>query len=89
MERTAFLQASTPNMFDRSVDNSLAMPRPPAGAWSAYPFPSSIILYQPGQGYVRFDQGKAQEYFDAVVEKMTALVQDVIVRWDKAGIFSR
>jgi len=87
---TAFLQAIDPNLVrPERYDNSLAMPRPPAGAWSAYPFPSSIILYQPGQGYVRFDQGKAQEYFDAVVEKMTALVQDVIVRWDKAGIFSR
>ena len=62
---------------------------PPAGAWSAYPFPASIILYKDGQGYVRFDQRKAQEYFDAVVEKMTAVVQDVVTRWEKAGIFTR
>jgi creatinine amidohydrolase len=67
-------------------DNSLATPRPPAGTWSAYPFPSSIILYQPGQGYVRFDQAKADAYFKAVVEKMTALVRDTIAKWDKAGL---
>lgn len=87
---TAFLQAIDPNLVrPERYDNSLAMPRPPDGAWSAYPFPASIILYKTGQGYVRFDQGKAQEYFDAVVQRMTALVEDVITRWDKAGIFTR
>ena len=87
---TAFLQAIDPNLVrPERYDNSLAMPGPPAGAWSAYPFPASIILYKDGQGYVRFDQRKAQEYFDAVVEKMTAVVQDVVTRWEKAGIFTR
>lgn len=84
----AFIQAIDPKLVhpDRYSD-SLATPRPPAGTWSAYPFPSSIILYQPNQGYVKFDQAKADQYFKAVVDKMTALVQDTIAKWDKAGIF--
>jgi creatinine amidohydrolase len=84
----AFVQAIDPKLIhaDR-YDNSLATARPPVGTWSAYPFPSSIILYQPGQRYVRFDQGKADAYFKAVVEKMTGLVQETIAKWDKAGIF--
>ncbi len=87
---TAFLQAIDPKLVrPERYDNSLTMPRPAEGAWSAYPFPASIILYKPGQGYVRFDQNKAQQYFDAVVEKMTAVTSDVIARWDKAGIFAR
>jgi creatinine amidohydrolase len=84
----AFIQAIDPKLVhqDRYSD-TMATPRPPAGTWTAYPFPSSIILYQPGQGYVRFDQAKADQYFKAVVDKMTTLVQDTIAKWDKAGIF--
>lgn len=84
----AFIQAIDPKLVhpDRYSD-AMATPRPPAGTWSAYPFPSSIILYQPGQGYVKFDQAKADQYFKAVVDKMTGLVQDTIAKWDKAGIF--
>jgi creatinine amidohydrolase len=85
---TAFLQAVDPKLVHpERYSDQLATPRPPAGLWSAYPFPSSIILYQPGQGYVKFDQAKADQYFKAVVDKMTALVQDTIAKWDRAGIF--
>jgi len=84
----AFMQAIDPKLVhqDRYSD-AMATPRPPAGTWSAYPFPSSIILYQPGQGYVKFDQAKADVYYKAVIDKMTALVQDTIAKWDRAGIF--
>ena len=86
----AFIQAIDPKLVHpERYSNALATPRGPAGAWSAYPFPSSIILYQPGQGYVRFDQAKADAYFKAVIDKMTALVQETIAKWDQAGIFSR
>ncbi|HZT38720.1 MAG TPA: creatininase family protein [Bryobacteraceae bacterium] len=85
---TAFIQAIDPKLVHpERYSDALATPRPPAGAWSAYPFPSSIMLYQPGQGYVKFDQQKAEQYFNAVVDKMTALVQETIAKWDKAGIF--
>ena len=83
----AFIQAINKELVhpDRYND-ALATARPPAGTWTAYPFPSSIILYQPGQGYVKFDQAKADTYFQAVVEKVTALVQETIAKWDKAGL---
>lgn len=86
----AFIQAIDPKLVhpDRYKD-SLATPRPPAGTWSAYPFPSSIILYQPNQGYVKFDQAKADAYFKAVVAKMTALAKETISKWDEGGIFSK
>ncbi|MGE5647981.1 MAG: creatininase family protein [Acidobacteriota bacterium] len=87
---TAFIQSIDPKLVHpERYSDSLATPRPPAGAWSAYPFPSSIILYQPGQGYVKFDQAKAGEYFNAVVDKMTGLVADTIAKWDKAGVLER
>ena len=79
---TAMVQAVDPKLVhpERYRPN-LATPRPPAATWNTYPFPSSIILYQPGQGYPKFDQAKAQEYYRAVVEKMHGLIQDVITKW--------
>jgi creatinine amidohydrolase len=65
--------------------DSLATPRPAPGTWSAYPFPSPIILYQPGQGYLKFDQAKADAYLKGVVDKMTGLVQEITAKWDEAG----
>lgn len=84
----AFIQAIDPKLVQRErYNDNLATPRPPAGTWTAYPFPSPIILYQPGQGYVKFDQAKADAYFQAVVAKMAALVKDTVAKWDRAGIF--
>ena len=86
----AFIQAIDPKLVHQErYSDALATPRPPQGAWSAYPFPSPIILYQPGQGYVRFDQAKADEYFKAVVDKVTELVRETVAKWDRAGIFIR
>jgi creatinine amidohydrolase len=86
----ALVQAINPKLVHpERYKDSLATPRPPAGTWSAYPFPSSIILYQPNQGYVKFDQAKADAYYKAVVEKMTALARDTIAKWDEAGIFAK
>jgi creatinine amidohydrolase len=87
---TAFIQAIDPKLVHaQRYSDSLATARPPAGTWSAYPFPSSIILYQPGQGYVKFDQSQAHAYYQAVVDKMTTLIQETIAKWDKAGLFSK
>ncbi len=86
----AFIQAIDPKLVHpERYSDSLATPRPPQGTWSAYPFPSPIILYQPGQGYVRFDQGKAETYFKAVADKVTELVRETVAKWDQAGIFAR
>ena len=84
----AFIQAIDPKLVhkDRYRD-SLATPRPPTGTWSAYPFPSSIILYQPGQGLVKFDQAKADAYYKAVADKVAGLVTETIAKWDDAKIF--
>jgi creatinine amidohydrolase len=64
----------------------LATPYPAPSTWSATPFPSSIGLYQPGQGYPKFDQKKADEYFRRVNDKVTKLVQETIAKWEEAGV---
>lgn len=87
---TAMIQAIDPKLVkqDRYSD-ALAQPRPPDGAWAAFPFPSSIILYQPGQGYVKFDQAKADAYRKAVIERMTTLAVETIEKWNRAGLYER
>ena len=87
---TAMVQAIDKKLVHpERYSDAMATPRPPAATWSAYPFPSSIILYKPGQGYVKFDQTKADQYFAAVVEKTGELIKDTISKWDQAGIFVR
>ncbi|MBI3694433.1 MAG: hypothetical protein HY238_06300 [Acidobacteria bacterium] len=53
----------------------------------AVPFPSSIGLYKPGQGYPKdFDQRKAEEYFRRVNAKVAGLVKDTVRKWQLAGL---
>ena len=84
---TAYVQAADPTLVhpDKYKDD-LATPYPVPNTWSATPFPSSIGLYQPGQGYPKFDQKKADEYFRKVNDKVAALINDVVRKWDMAGL---
>jgi creatinine amidohydrolase len=60
-----------------------ALPQP--NRWSAYPFPSTIMLYKEGQrrNSIRV---KAKIYFAKVNEKIARLIQETITKWDTAGI---
>ena len=84
---TALIQAIDPTLVHpKRYDKEHPLAYPPPGTWSAAPFPSSIGLYKAGEGYPRFDQKKADEYFGKVSDKVADLISDVIKRWDKAGI---
>jgi creatinine amidohydrolase len=87
---TAFVQAIDPKLVhkDRYSDD-LATPNPAPGTYSAYPAPSSIGLYKEGQGYVKFDQAKADEYFAKVTQKVAKLIIDTRRKWDMAGLFEK
>jgi creatinine amidohydrolase len=60
----------------------MALANPAPGTWSAYPHPTTIGLYQAGQGHPKFDAAKAKVYFRKVCDKVRALVADTIRRWD-------
>ncbi|MBI5086395.1 MAG: creatininase family protein [Acidobacteria bacterium] len=78
---TAFIQAIDRKLVHpERFTKELEMARPAQGTWFAFPFPAPVILYQPGQGSNRFDQGKADEYFAAVVDRMTTLVRGTVER---------
>lgn len=87
---TAFIQAIDPKLVHKErYSDALATPNQPAGTYSAYPAPSSIGLYKEGQGYVKFDQPKADEYFLKVTQKVARLIIDIRRKWDMAGLFDK
>src|SRR3954453_5914429 len=69
---TAFMLAVDPTLVQQKAysgpEMATAIPAP--NTWSAYPFPSSILLYKEGQGYPVFDAEKARLFFDKVNEKI-------------------
>lgn len=87
LNETAFIQAIDPTLVQQKrYKDDLATAYPAPGTWSAAPFPSSIGLYQPGQGYPKFDQKKANEYFDKVTDKVAGLISEVIIKWYMARL---
>src|SRR5215203_5447913 len=85
LNETAFIQAIDPTLVHAErYKDELATAYPPTGTWAAVPFPSSIGLYQKGQGYPRFDQKKADEYYRKVTDKVANLIIDIVKKWDIA-----
>ena len=84
---TAYIMAIDPALVQaRHYKPEMATALPPQNAWSAYPFPSTIMLYKEGQGYPKFDPVKAKSYFTKVNDKITGLIQETIGKWDMAGV---
>ncbi len=85
---TAFMQAIDPALVhrERYTGPDMVTPNAPAGTYSAYPSPSSITLYKAGEGYPTFDAAKAKVYFDRVNDKVASLVEDIIRKWNLAGV---
>ena len=88
LNETAFIQAIDPALVhpEKYTGPEMTTPYPAAGTWSAVPFPSSIGLYQKGQGFPKFDQAKADLYYKKVTDKVANLIIDVVKKWDMAGL---
>ena len=87
LNETAFIQAIDPTLVHPDkyrAEQATTYPAP--GTWSAVPFPSSIGLYQKGQGYPKFDQKKADEYYKKVTDKVADLIVEIRNKWNLAGL---
>ena len=86
---TAYMQAIVPgHIHPERYKPEMATPNPaPSGAYYAVPVPSTILLYEKGQGYPTFDAGQAKEYFRKVNDRVAEIVLDTIKKWDLAGVF--
>jgi creatinine amidohydrolase len=83
----AFMMAIDPTLVHKErYSPEMATVNPAPGTWSAYPSPSSIGLYKAGEGYPTFNLAKAKEYYAKVNDKMAALIQEIIKKWDMAGL---
>jgi len=84
---TAYVMAIDPSLVNKSLYASdMATTLPAPNTWSAYPFPSSIMLYKEGEGYPKFDLEKAKTYFTKVNDKVARLIEETIKKWDMAGV---
>lgn len=83
---TGAVLAVRPDLVHPDLYSGVEMTTPRGSGWTAYPFPSSIVLYREGEGYPDFDEGKARRFFDGVVDRLAALVSDVVAKWDRAGL---
>jgi creatinine amidohydrolase len=84
---TAYIMAIDPALVcQEHYKPEMATAIPPPNSWSAYPFPSTIMLYQEGQGYPTFDPVKARTYFTKVNDKVARLIQETIAKWEMAGM---
>ena len=84
---TAYVMAIDPSLVQKEryqADMATSLPAP--NTWSAYPFPSSIMLYKEGEGYPKFDLAKARIYFSKVNNKVATLIEETIRKWDMAGL---
>ena len=88
IHETAYVQAVNPKLVHKELfKKSLAGPSPPPGKWFAVPQPSTIGLNEAGGGYPRdFDQKKAEEYFQKINACMANFINDIIRRWQEAGL---
>ena len=83
---TAAVLAVRPDLVHEDLYSGADMTTSRGNGWTAYPFPSSILLYQEGQGYPDFDRQKAERFFASVVERLGTVIDDVIEKWERAGL---
>ncbi|MFN2542102.1 MAG: creatininase family protein [Chthoniobacterales bacterium] len=87
INETAYVMAIDQSLVQKErYKPEMASSLPAPNTWSAYPFPSSIMLYKEGQGYPKFDVAKAKTYFAKVNDKIARLIEDTIRKWDVAGL---
>lgn len=85
---TAFIQAIDPTLVhpEKYTGPEMTTANPAPGTWSAVPAPSSIALYQKGQGFPKFDQAKADLYYKKVTDKVANLINEIVAKWNLSGL---
>jgi creatinine amidohydrolase len=85
---TAYIQAFLPEyVHPERYKPEMASPNAPPGAYYTVPVPSTILLYEKGQGTPTFDAAQAKEYFRKVNDRVAEVVLDTIAKWDLAGVY--
>jgi creatinine amidohydrolase len=88
-DETAMVQAVNPKLVHWELfsgpEMAIGLPTPP-DAWSATPYPATILEYTTGQGLPKDrSQAHAEEYYNKVAARVKDLVLDTLHRWQLAG----
>ncbi len=85
---TAYVQAIVPDhIHPERYSDEMATAYPQGTSWYAVPFPSSIGLYEDGQGFPTFNTDQAKAYFEKVNNRVAGLVEAVVKKWDLAKLY--
>ena len=85
---TAYIQAVFPDhIHPEWYDTEMAIPNAVGSGYIAVPVPASIGLYKEGEGYPTFDRAQSEEYFRKVNTKVCSMIELIIKKWDKAGLY--
>ncbi len=85
---TAYVQAIYPqHIHPQRYSKDMASANPTQDSYYAVPIASSIGLYREGEGYPTFNMEQAKKYFDKVNDRVAGLIEEIIIKWDSAGIF--
>jgi len=84
-DETAYIWAMDPALADRErYDPDLAYTFNPGA--DVYPVPGTILLYKAGEGYPEFDDRRAKEYREKVIDAVGEFAAMVLGRWRKFGL---
>jgi creatinine amidohydrolase len=81
-DENAAIQAFRPELIRREFySDDMVYLQPPG--FSIYPNPGTILSYKEGAGFIDFDQKKAEEYFNAITERIKTHILDIFRRWER------
>ncbi|MBD3233521.1 MAG: creatininase family protein [candidate division Zixibacteria bacterium] len=82
LDETAALMAVRPDLLNREGYKDEEVYTFDSGAY-VVPNPAPTIIFNEGEGYLNFDQKKAEEYFRKVCDKIVVFLEDIFARWEK------
>lgn len=80
-DETACIVAIDPSLVKRELYDE-NMKTAYSKAFSAYPFPGTIITYTKGDSSLNLDEAKCRTYFDQVTARVTSIIKEVTAKWN-------
>ncbi len=81
-DENAVVQAFRPELIKKEFYSDEMVYLQPPG-FSVYPNPGTILSYKEGAGFLDFDQKKAEQFFNAVTERIKTHILDIFKRWER------
>lgn len=81
-DENAAVQAFRPDLIRQELySDDMVYLKPPG--FTVYPNPGTILAYKEDGGFLDFNQEKAEEYFDAVTDRIKNHILEIFRRWQR------